>query len=227
MKLKALALSLLVSGAIPVIAQAGEYSNGDRVYAIFGRHESAAYVRGGNIVQAGDSNSKVEFDSCIPECYKWMSNYSLYGSKGKAQEIVKEMDEGHTSFTEGAGMAVGLLALLGLAAAMSDSEDSSDKSNYSSSKPDSKPVYSQDDGTGRMMYYRGDILELKYNGVKYNIPKDYYNNNKDKRKDLFRTLLNTESMEDDERQYWLYGLPTIGEDKVDRLTEILVTEEKN
>lgn len=44
--------------------------------------------------------------------------------------------------------------------------------------------------------------------------------------ELIKLVLNTESMDDEERQYWFDILPSMTEDQVDRLFNILETERR-
>jgi len=130
---RAICLSAMLSFGYGPSAFGQDFSIGDRVYALFGRHESAAKVRGGNVVQPGESNSYVEFDSCIPECYKWMDNLFLYPSKYKAQEVAKSLDENHTSLGEGLGMALGAAIVVGVIAATSEEETLPEEPKFSDS----------------------------------------------------------------------------------------------
>lgn len=44
--------------------------------------------------------------------------------------------------------------------------------------------------------------------------------------ELIKLVLNTESMDDDERQYWFDIMPSMTDSQIDRLYEILETEKK-
>ncbi len=44
--------------------------------------------------------------------------------------------------------------------------------------------------------------------------------------ELIKLVLNTESMDDDERQYWFDIMPSMTDSQIDRLYEILDTEKK-
>ncbi len=44
--------------------------------------------------------------------------------------------------------------------------------------------------------------------------------------ELIKLILNTESMDDDERQYWFDIMPSMTDSQIDRLYEILDTEKK-
>jgi hypothetical protein len=44
--------------------------------------------------------------------------------------------------------------------------------------------------------------------------------------ELIKLILNTESMDDEERQYWFDIMPSMNEEQVDRLFNILETERK-
>lgn len=47
---------------------------------------------------------------------------------------------------------------------------------------------------------------------------------KEQHPDLVEMILNTKSMDDDERQYWFHILPIMKEDQISELRKILVTE---
>ena len=66
------------------------------------------------------------------------------------------------------------------------------------------------------------MAELKHNWKTFNISDEVlaqYN-------ELIDLILNTESMEDDERQYWFDILPSMTDEQIDRLFNILDTEKK-
>jgi len=44
--------------------------------------------------------------------------------------------------------------------------------------------------------------------------------------DLIKLILETESMDDDERQYWFDIMPSMTDEQIDRLFDILETERK-
>ena len=58
------------------------------------------------------------------------------------------------------------------------------------------------------------------NNTKLNIPESV----KKKYPDLVNLILETKSMDDDERQYWFNILPIMKEDQVEKLRNILTTE---
>lgn len=66
------------------------------------------------------------------------------------------------------------------------------------------------------------MAELKHNGKSFTVADEtlaQYN-------ELCNLVLKTESMDDDERQYWYDILPSMTNDQVDRLYNILDTERK-
>lgn len=85
-----------------------------RVYVLLGRNESSLNVYSGNVVVPGADESKVEFQSCSPTCFRWVNNCAFFSSRSAALDVSRKMDEGHTSFLEGAAMAGGALILLGI-----------------------------------------------------------------------------------------------------------------
>ncbi len=58
--------------------------------------------------------------------------------------------------------------------------------------------------------------------------KSYYINDEIQAeyKELIKLILNTESMDDEERQYWFEIMPSMNDDQIDRLFNILETERK-
>lgn len=96
-----------------------------RVYVLLGRNESSLSVYSGNVVIPGSEESKVEFQSCSPTCFRWVNNCAFFPSRSAAIDASRKMDEGHTSLTEGAVMAGGALILLGVFSALDDEPDSS------------------------------------------------------------------------------------------------------
>ena len=83
---------------------------GDRVYGVFGPHDSDLSVYGGYVRVAGSSSSKVEWDYCY-NCNEWISNGSLWYSRSSAQEYANKKDSEHTSFGEGAAIGIGAMIL--------------------------------------------------------------------------------------------------------------------
>ncbi len=66
------------------------------------------------------------------------------------------------------------------------------------------------------------MAKIKFNWNTFTINDDIIKNNKE----LIDLVLNTESMDDDERQYWFDMMPSMNEDQIWRLFEILDTERK-
>ncbi len=66
------------------------------------------------------------------------------------------------------------------------------------------------------------MAKIKHHWVEFNISNDIIQDNKE----LIDLVLNTESMDDDERQYWFDMMPSMTEDQIGRLFEILDTERK-
>ncbi len=66
------------------------------------------------------------------------------------------------------------------------------------------------------------MAELKHNNRTYIISDEIL----EKYKDLVQLILKTESMDNDERQYWFDIMPSMTEKQVARLFEILDTERK-
>lgn len=93
-------------------AFAGSANVGDHIYVVEGSG-SDAYVWSGTVIVAGESRSKIDWDSCsISTCGEWIYNSSMYYSRSTAQQVADKMDAEHTSVGEAAG-AVGL-GLIGL-----------------------------------------------------------------------------------------------------------------
>lgn len=66
------------------------------------------------------------------------------------------------------------------------------------------------------------MAELKHNWKNFNISEDIqaeYN-------ELVNLVLETESMDDEERQYWFDIMPSMSAEQIDRLYNILDTEKK-
>ncbi|MDD2871385.1 MAG: hypothetical protein PHS49_05320 [Candidatus Gracilibacteria bacterium] len=66
------------------------------------------------------------------------------------------------------------------------------------------------------------MAEIKQNGKTFNISDEILA----QYKELVDLVLATESMDDDERQYWFDILPSMTNEQVDRLFNILDTEKK-
>ncbi|PIE85361.1 hypothetical protein CSA08_02175 [Candidatus Gracilibacteria bacterium] len=66
------------------------------------------------------------------------------------------------------------------------------------------------------------MAELKHNGKTFKISEEL----QAKFPELIKLILNTESMNDDERQYWFDIMPSMTDDQIDRLFDILETERK-
>jgi hypothetical protein len=66
------------------------------------------------------------------------------------------------------------------------------------------------------------MAELKHNGKSFQIEDELLA----KYKELIDMILATESMDDDERQYWFDIMPSMTEEQIDRLYNILDTERK-
>ncbi len=66
------------------------------------------------------------------------------------------------------------------------------------------------------------MAEIKHNWRTYNVSDDIQN----KYTELIQLILRTESMDDNERQYWFDIMPSMTEKQIDRLFEILDTERK-
>ncbi|MDD3646326.1 MAG: hypothetical protein PHH06_02865 [Candidatus Gracilibacteria bacterium] len=66
------------------------------------------------------------------------------------------------------------------------------------------------------------MAEINHNGKKYIVSDEMqaqYN-------ELIKLILETESMDDDEKQYWFDIMPSMTNDQIDRLFNILDTEKK-
>jgi hypothetical protein len=66
------------------------------------------------------------------------------------------------------------------------------------------------------------MAEIKQNGRVFQISDEI----QAKYNELVKLILATESMNDDERQYWFDILPSMTEPQIDRLFDILDTERK-
>ncbi len=66
------------------------------------------------------------------------------------------------------------------------------------------------------------MAELKHNWKTFKISEEL----QAKFPELIKLILNTESMNDDERQYWFDIMPSMTDDQIDRLFDILETERK-
>ncbi len=64
--------------------------------------------------------------------------------------------------------------------------------------------------------------KITYNWVDFNISTDIIKQHKE----LIDLVLNTESMDNEERQYWFDIMPSMTDDQIDRLFDILDTERK-
>lgn len=63
-------------------------------------------------------------------------------------------------------------------------------------------------------------MEIKSNGKTFYIDSKMNDDNKQ----LVNLILTTESMDDKERQYWFDIIPSMNDDQIERLTNILQTE---
>ena len=66
------------------------------------------------------------------------------------------------------------------------------------------------------------MADVKHNGTTFYIGDEMQT----KFPELIKLILNTESMDDDERQYWFDIMPSMTDSQVDRLYNILETEKK-
>ncbi len=66
------------------------------------------------------------------------------------------------------------------------------------------------------------MADIKHNGTTFYIGDEMQT----KFPELIKLILNTESMDDDERQYWFDIMPSMTDSQVDRLYNILETEKK-
>ncbi len=66
------------------------------------------------------------------------------------------------------------------------------------------------------------MADVKHNGTTFYIGDEIQT----KFPELIKLILNTESMDDDERQYWFDIMPSMTDSQVDRLYNILETEKK-
>jgi len=64
--------------------------------------------------------------------------------------------------------------------------------------------------------------EIKHNWTTFYISEEI----QAKYPELIKLILNTESMDDDERQYWFDIMPSMTDSQIDRLYDILETERK-
>jgi len=66
------------------------------------------------------------------------------------------------------------------------------------------------------------MANIKHNGVTFYIEDEVQT----KYPELIKLILNTESMDDDERQYWFDIMPSMTDSQIDRLYDILETEKQ-
>lgn len=66
------------------------------------------------------------------------------------------------------------------------------------------------------------MADIKHNGVTFYIEDEVQT----KYPELIKLILNTESMDDDERQYWFDIMPSMTDSQIDRLYDILETEKQ-
>jgi len=66
------------------------------------------------------------------------------------------------------------------------------------------------------------MADIKHNDITFYIADDI----QIKYPELIKLILNTESMDDDERQYWFDIMPSMTDSQIDRLYDILETEKK-
>jgi len=66
------------------------------------------------------------------------------------------------------------------------------------------------------------MADIKHNGTTFYISDDI----QVKYPELIKLILETESMDDDERQYWFDIMPSMTDSQIDRLYNILETEKK-
>ncbi len=66
------------------------------------------------------------------------------------------------------------------------------------------------------------MADLKHNWTTFYISDEMHT----KYPELIKLILNTESMDDDERQYWFDIMPSMTDSQIDRLYNILETEKK-
>ncbi len=66
------------------------------------------------------------------------------------------------------------------------------------------------------------MADIKHNDTTFNISDDV----QVKFPELIKLILHTESMDDDERQYWFDIMPSMTDSQIDRLYDILETEKK-
>ena len=66
------------------------------------------------------------------------------------------------------------------------------------------------------------MTKIQHNWVDFNISTEIIKNNRQ----LIDLVLNTESMDNEERQYWFDIMPSMTEEQINRLFDILDTERK-
>ena len=81
-------------------------------------------------------------------------------------------------------------------------------------------------GNSEVSYKRTKENTIVHQGYTYEIDEETRRKIEKKYPILIEMLLTTKSMEQDERQYWLDILPSMTDDQVDRLNEILSNERK-
>ena len=66
------------------------------------------------------------------------------------------------------------------------------------------------------------MADIKHNGTTFYIEDEVQT----KYPELIKLILHTESMDDDERQYWFDIMPSMTDSQIDRLYDILETEKR-
>lgn len=126
---KFLILTSVVWSLFGQAAMACEAQFGQQVHILLGRNQSSLTAYTGNVILPGASESKVEFQSCFPSCFRWVNNCAFFPSRASALEASQAMDRDHTSFFEGAAMAGGALILLGVLGATDYEGDNQAQTN--------------------------------------------------------------------------------------------------
>lgn len=75
---------------VPINSSAQGYDIGSRIYVVFAGKKTAAAVYTGRITEIDGNKSRVRFDDCNPQCYKWVPENYMLDSRTRAQEQADE-----------------------------------------------------------------------------------------------------------------------------------------
>lgn len=113
----------------PLSSYSCQTNVGQKVYVLYGWSESSLKVHSGNVINSGDTNSKIEFDYCSPSCFKWMDNCAFFESEYAAKQAAEYSDKNHTSLLEGTAKVIGGGIVLLIGATLLDSNKKEPSNN--------------------------------------------------------------------------------------------------